>query len=323
MLVAPTFFGYHRDIATELEARGYSVTHVTDRPSEGVAFKSVARLGYGLVQGAVDRHFRHVEAALRMGGYDLVLFVGGMSICFTRTQVAALREASDAAFGLYLWDALGNCQRVGGYTDLFDFAFSFEPGDCDGMTVRFLPLFYVRDYSELPAVPEGGFEYDACFVGSVHQVSKFEKVRGIVEALESGGARVFCHYYMPSRSSALLRKAARGAYRGVELQFAPLKRAEVARLYGRSRTVIDSPQGGQGGLTMRTIETLGARRRLITANAAARGYDFYRTGNVLVCAGGSGVDADFAMRDPEEVPHDVHKRYSISSWADQLLGAAE
>ena len=31
---------------------------------------------------------------------------------------------------------------------------------------------------------------------------------------------------------------------------------------------------------MRTLETLGAKRKLITANAGFRNYDFYKYGNV-------------------------------------------
>ena len=323
LLIAPPFFGYFRDIAEEFEKLGFAVDYVQDRPSNGVVFKSLGRISYGLVQKSIDSHFATLLSRLRERSYDLVFFVGGMSICFTRKQVEELRNASGAVFGLYLWDALGNCQRVRDYTDLFDFVFSFEPGDCDERTIRFLPLFYVDDYAQVPAVPEGGFDFDACFIGSVHQVSKFENVKRMVDVLEANGARVFCHYYMPSRLAALLRGATHRVYRGADLKFESLGRREIVQIYAHSRTVIDSPQGGQGGLTMRTMEALGAKRRLITANPAVKEYDFFRFGNVMVCEGGNMPDATFAASDPVEIPRNIYKRYSISSWLDRLLQAVE
>ena len=184
LLVAPSFFGYHLDIANEFELRGYQVDYIHDRPSESIAFKSLGRISYRIVQGQIESYYAEVREKIRDGSYDLVMFVGGMSISFTRTQFEGLRSASDATFGLYLWDTLANCQRVGSYTDLFDFVFSFEPNDCDGETIRFLPLFYVRAYEQVPVVPKDGFDYDACFIGSVHQVSKFKSVKRIADALE-------------------------------------------------------------------------------------------------------------------------------------------
>ena len=87
--------------------------------------------------------------------------------------------------------------------------------------------------------------------------------------------------------------------------------------------MIDSPQEGQGGLTMRTIETFGAKRRLITSNPAVKDYDLYRIGNVLVCDGGEVPDARFVMADPAEVPTGLYEKYSISSWVDCLLESVE
>ncbi len=323
MLVAPSFFGYYRDIEKELESRGYVVDYITDRPSESVAFKSLGRINYRIVQRSIESHFRKTRELLAVGEYDFVLFVGGMSICFSRRQMEELRSACSAVFGLYLWDALSNCQRVGNYVDLFDFAFSFEPNDCKRENMRFLPLFYVNDYEQIPACPSEGFEYDACFIGSVHQISKFENIRRIVTELEKEGARVYCHYYMPSRTAAILRKASHSIYRDVDLKFKPLRRQAVTQIYSLSKTVIDSPQAGQNGLTMRSIETLGAKRRLITANAAIKNYDFYQFGNVLVCEDERPLDALFAKSNPVDIPDNIRQSYSVSAWLDQLLTVME
>ena len=323
LLIAPSFFGYHKDITDELAARGYEVDYMPDRPSESVLFKSLGRINYSIVNHSINRYCDILCEMVSNSDYALVLFVGGMSICFSRKQIERLRDNSSAAFGLYLWDSLSNCQRIGDSIDLFDFVYSFEPNDCKLNGISFLPLFYTKEYSEVANMPHKGFSYDACFIGSVHQVSKFENIKRIVEKLESEGATVYCHYYMPSHSVALLRQIKDPIYKDTTFKYDALGRRDIARIYAASRTVIDSPQAGQSGLTMRTLETLGARRRLVTANTAVKQYDFYDYGNVFVCTNDELPDMSFVGSDPNPLPSEVYERYSISSWLNHLLTGLE
>jgi hypothetical protein len=321
--MGPSFFGYRDMVGDEFRRMGHDVTVVTDRPSESVAFKSLGRVSYRLVDRRISEHAREVEAALAAGSFDFLVYLSGMSFCFTREQFERMRAASGARFVAGLWDAFGNCQRLGACRDLFDDVYSFEPRDCERYGLALRPLFYSGAYAGLPLEPEGGFDWDACFIGSVHQRSKFRAVRATCDALKARGLRVFEWFYMPSKSAEALRKAQDPAYRGVELRHEALSPAQVAGVYARSRAVIDSPQAGQSGLTIRTMETLGARRKLITANADVRNYDFYRFGGVAVTAPGGGADGigdDFFDRPYEELPEDVYASYSLRAFAAALLG---
>ena len=49
--------------------------------------------------------------------------------------------------------------------------------------------------------------------------------------------------------------------------------SEVMKIFKESRCVLDAPQAGQTGLTIRTIECLGAKRKLITTNKDIVKYD--------------------------------------------------
>lgn len=304
-----------------MEKAGFETDYMPDRPSEGVLFKSLGRISYRLVEDRIQKHADALLEKLQQNNYDLVFFVGGMSICLTRENFQALKDVSDAKFVLYLWDALKNCQRVGSYLDLFDRVLSFEKADCKDYSLTFLPLFYVRDYADIPLKPNDGFEYDACFVGSVHQVAKFRRIQQMITALEEQGAHVYAHYYMPSRSVAVLRYLQYPEYRKAKLRFDSLGRKQVADLYSRTRTVIDSPQQGQQGLTMRTIETLGAKRRLVTANDAVKQYDFFKSGNVQVCSEGEFPSVEFVTSDPIEIDQTIYESYSITSWFANVLDA--
>lgn len=321
LLIAPSFFGYRDRVAEELRRQGHEVDVADDRPSEGVAFRSVAKVAPGLLSGAVARHASALRGRIAEGGYGHVAYLGGMTFLFTRGQLARMRAAAPrAAFTAYLWDSLANSPRIAGCLDLFDRVLSFEPGDCRPGGPELRPLFYSGSYSGLPLEPEGGFEWDACFVGSVHQPSKFQAVDAMARSLRERGLRVFTYYYMPSRSAAVLRRARCAPYRGVELSYEPLPAARVAEVYSRSKAVLDSPQAGQSGLTMRTLEAVGARRKLVTANADVLGYDFALPGDVAVWSPDGEVGRDFFDRPYEPLRGSVYDGYSIGSFARALLG---
>ena len=161
LLMAPTFFGYRDRVRDELSHLGHDVECVDDRPSESVSFKSLAKISYRLIDRQIAKYAMSLREKVAAGDYDLLLFMGGMSFCFTRDQFSSIKSASNARFVAYLWDAFNNCERFGASRDLFDDIYSFEPSDCERYGLRFRPLFFSGAYDGLPLVPEGGFTYDA------------------------------------------------------------------------------------------------------------------------------------------------------------------
>ncbi len=320
LLVAPTFFGYRDRVSAEMSKMGHEVEVMNDRPSESTTFKSLVKASYRLVDAQIGAYARDLASSVAVGSYDRVIYMGGMSFCFTPAQFALIRNASHARFMAYLWDSFENCQRFAECTGLFDEVLSFEPADCERHGLRFRPLFYDDRYARISIEPEGGFEYDACFVGSVHQPSKYEAVLGICKGLEDMGMRVFKHFYMPSRSVELLRRATRASYRIGSFTTEGLSMEAVASVYGKSRAIIDSPQSGQLGLTMRTLEVLGSRRKLITANRDVANYDFYDPANVFVSIDGSVPAASFFGEGFRPAPERVLERYSLRGFCESLLG---
>lgn len=320
LLMAPTFFGYRDRVRDELSRQGHSVVCVDDRPSESVSFRSLAKISYRLVDGQIAKYAESLKKKVATGDYDLLIFMGGMSFCFTRDQFSSIRSSSNARFVSYLWDAFNNCERFGACRDLFDDVYSFEPSDCERYGLKFRPLFFSGAYDGLPLVPDSGFTYDACFIGSVHQPSKFEAVSSICDNLESQGLRVFRYFFMPSKSAASLRRLTNPAYRGVEFSFESLSTEEIVEIYARSKAIVDSPQAGQRGLTMRTLEAIGAHRKLITANPDAALYDFASKGDVAVWSGKGSVPSQFFTTPYRVLPDEVYRGYSIETFVKALLG---
>lgn len=321
LLIAPSFFGYRDSVADVLRSQGEEVTVVNDRPSEGFLFKAAGKINYNLAERKIDAYSQDLARLVGKGVFARLIYMGGMSFCFSRKQMERIRSASDACFVAYLWDSLRNYQRFGGAIDCFDDIVSFDPGDCvHRITLR--PLFYRNALAEVSRVPEGGFEYDACFVGTVHQISKFKSVLRICETLEAEGRRVFKYFYVPGRSVALFRSFSERAYWRGDLKFKPLPPEELGDIYRKSKAIIDAPQMGQRGLTMRAIESVGLKRKLITTNRDVLNYDFAQEGRVLVFDDSKKVPRGFFDTPYLGLPPTVYESYSIDVFAKTLMGRA-
>lgn len=321
LLVGSSFFGYRDRIAREMQRQGHTVQVVNDRPSESVAFKSVARTVPKLTNGSVSRYSKYLCQLIAGGRFEHVIYMGGMTFLFDRRQVKSMRSAGpNSCFTAYLWDSLANSPKLSESLDLFDRVLSFEPRDCETRGLELRPLFYSDSYSKLTIKAPGDFTYDACFVGSVHQKSKFEAVKRICDGLAERGLRVFTYYYMPSGSVAALRWLTSSAYRSVNLVFEPLSTELVANVYAKSKVVIDSPQASQTGLTMRTLEAVGACRKLVTTNPAVRDYDFCIDENVFVSSGETLPPSSFFASPFVELPPSIYRSYSLATFVMNLLG---
>ena len=66
-----------------------------------------------------------------------------------------------------------------------------------------------------------------------------------------------------------------------EISFTQRSAAEIVDVVRSSRAVLDIQHFKQTGLTMRTLETLGAGKKSIATNSDVREYDFYDEGRVV------------------------------------------
>ena len=82
-----------------------------------------------------------------------------------------------------------------------------------------------------------------------------------------------------------------------------------------SRAVLDIQHFKQTGLTMRTLETLGAGKKLITTNPDVKEYDFYDEGRVMTidrANPAAALNLEFFREDDSQVPEAVIDGYSIA-----------
>ncbi len=324
LLIAPLFFDYYQHMITELEDMGYEVDYVCDTHSNSNLTKAIGRVCKGMIRGATGRYYREqVRPRLTVNKYDYVLVVAGMTFSFPVKYVEEMRRLQDAArFVLYLWDSVRNLPYVPGIQTCFDRLFSFDREDCTANPqYSHLPLFYTRPFAEVPPIGEEDCLYDCMYIGTAHP-KKYQDINHMSHKLAEVMPRQMIYHYMPSKLKFWYHKCTAREFRGAhfsDFRTEKLSTEEILDYVKASRCILDAPQAGQSGLTMRVIEALGAGRKLITTNADVTAYDFYAPENIYVYDGEFDFEHPFFRMPYQPLPAEIHEKYSLRSWLTALL----
>ena len=285
LVVGRDYFFYTREIVTELStAFGAEAVFVPIAP-ETNWYRVLKR-----IPGAAGRwlawfHRRRV-ARLSSERFDIVLFI----------QVHQLSEAllllykatfPSARFILYYWDSLAT-HDYRDYLVHFDETWTFDPSDArSDPRLKLLPAFFCERFKKLRNVAT--FQYDLAFVGTAMNLARYDRVQEFRQWAIQGGLRFYDYLYV---SPLFYLRAFVGGTRLRGVHFRPLSEERLVRIYEGARAVLDLPNNTQAGYTMRTFESLGAYRKLVTTKQEIVGEDFFDAASVFVI----GPDGDFPSR---------------------------
>ncbi|MEQ3044081.1 hypothetical protein AAA017_10910, partial [Odoribacter splanchnicus] len=105
-----------------------------------------------------------------------------------------------------------------------------------------------------------------------------------------------------------------------DFHYKALAKNELFEVIKKSRTILDIQHPKQSGLTIRTIEMIGARRKLITTNSNIKEYDFYHPANIFIVDRECPViPDDFFKMDYHQVNSDIYYKYSLDGWLDEIF----
>lgn len=319
LLIAPLFFNYYKEMIKELESIGFEVDYICDAPSNSNISKAIGRINKNLIKLPTQKYFNNIVLPKISGvSYDKVLVVGGMTFAFTPDMIAKIKEMnSSAVFSLYQWDSEQNLPYSTGIHRYFDRVFSFDLNDCERDSMyTFLPLFYTRIYEEIGSEKADDYTYDCSYVGTAHP-QKFKDINSMSAFLADKMKSQFIYHYMPSKLKYVYHKLLAPEFKNASLSdfsFEKIDSTEMMRIFNESKCILDAPQAGQTGLTIRTIECLGAKRKLITTNKDIVKYDFYDENNILVFDNGLDLNSKFFTTGYKDLDESIYKKYSLREW---------
>jgi hypothetical protein len=318
LFVAPRFFSYEQDIATALAQRGAHVDYLRDRPFDTPFMTAVTRFQRRAIMPAVQRYYERQIAAFGQSGYDIIFVVNGQTM--PRAFLSRLRrELPRAQFILHMWDSFENRSSALANLDLFDQCSSFDPKATETLGIRLRPLFFAPGFERAASAAE---KYDISFVGTAHTdryniVSKVNQVVG-------PETRRYWYLFLQAKWVYYAYRVTNPGFSKAtisDFKFMPLDRATVHEIFQASRCILDIEHPRQTGLTMRTLETLGARKKLVTTNAGVRDYPFYRPENIhVIDRENPEIPQRFFDEPYRPIPDALYRHYSLDGWLDDILG---
>ncbi|MBW8778501.1 MAG: hypothetical protein JF585_04725 [Burkholderiales bacterium] len=318
LLVAPRFFGYEQEIRDQMERSGWAVDMLPDRPFDTALLKAVARTAPRLTEPAADRFYAAELRRLAATRYDLLLVIQGE--CVFEPTLRLLRTAYPTArMVFYTWDSLSNKPQTRRRLRFYDQCFSFDESDAASCRIDFRPLFFTPGFERAaPAEPT----WDISFVGTIHS----DRYR-IVKALQAelpDPARGCWYLYLQAPWMYAARKVLTNTIAGAtrsEFRFEPLPKARVQEIFFRSRAVLDIEHPAQHGLTMRTLEALGSRTKLVTTNATASACDFFDRQNIaIVDRRRPRIPPGFLTTPFRPLAEEIYDRYRLATWVREVCG---
>jgi hypothetical protein len=319
LLFAPNAFGYEHEIKSKMEAMGASVDYFDERPSNTFLTKALIRINRALLNRKIAQYYNGISRQVRRNDYDCIIFISSESV--SRPILTRLKaEHPRASVILYLWDSVRNKKNVLPILNDFDRVLSFDRDDAKKYGFVFRPLFYIDDYRQMTG--SANPRYDALFVGTVHS-DRYIFVKKVQQQLHLLGKTLYAYFFFRSVVLYYKKRLLDSTYRKTRIsdfRVTAIDKSTLLQLVADSTCLVDAQHPNQTGLTMRTIESLGAHRKLITTNAAIKGYDFYNPNNILVVdRANPAVSAEFFATPYQKPPKEVYDRYSIGSWVSEVV----
>ncbi|MBB1275932.1 hypothetical protein [Pseudoalteromonas sp. SR43-3] len=320
LLFSPDTFGYYKKIISVMESKGHSVDWINHIYVKSNFDRVRSRLMPSFTSKLAEKYF--INEINWQGDYELIIVIKGegLSECLLDKMKQSF---SKAKFVYYLWDSLSNVKGARGKFKYFDAIKSFDRIDCQNIeNLAYLPLFYSREYSRKENRAEDN-NYSAAFVGTLHS-NRFSDVLGMASLVEKNlNKPAFTFFYYPSKPVFKVLKVINKTFRKIpieEVSFDKLSAQAVSGIMCDSEVIIDYGHPDQTGLTMRTIETLGINKKLITNNKLVMEEPFYKTENIFVIGHRSEQElAQFLASPYVPVSNDVYENYAIENWAERLI----
>jgi len=311
--------GYEKKILEKMEEFGAKVDYHSERPVSSQFGKAIVKKAPSILKQKTEEYYHKIIESHKGTRYDIIFIMK----CDTPTRkvLQELKNAfPDAELRLHIWDSLINIPNINEKLDLFDRITSFDRMDClNHPEFGFRPLFYLDDFAK---DSKGKKLYDVSFCGTIHS-DRYLILEEIHKQCNSEGLTYYGYYYMQSELAYLYLKLTDKRFKNVQknnLKFQTISSEEVNKIFDSSDTIVDIQHPSQSGLTMRTIETLGKGKKLITTNQDIVNYDFYDSNNICVIDRKKPeVPVGFLEKRFKPVEEQVLKKYSLGQWVIDVL----
>lgn len=317
-------FGIEKDIIHQLEKHGAIVTYYDERPANNNFTKGIIRLNRKFLEKKISKYYTLILKEIKNKKFDF-LFVNKGEVVpeFFLEEFIELQPKCLRIF--YTWDSFRNHNRSLSILKYFNKKFTFDSYDAKKYNIGFRPLYFTDRYREI-FNSNNKKSIDLLFLGTAHS-DRYIVSNNIAEWCERHGLYAFNYYYMQGHFVYFFKRLFDKSFSKFDykkLSFKSLTVDEIVDFYEKSNVILDISHPDQSGLTMRTFESIGAGKKLITTNANIVNYPFYNSNNIYVIdRDGINLDLNFFKNEYELLDFEVYKKCSIDGWLEDIFFGGE
>jgi hypothetical protein len=312
------FYSYNKEIIHSLNDLGYQVLFFDYKPCCKSFSKFLFRFD-GLFRKRVIRKLvRKIHEATEGKEIESYLFINPTT--FTAEDVKQIFAGHEKARKiLYLWDSTRTYPCVLDIVSLFDQVFSFDPQDCRKYGYQYRATFSCAEDLSMPSQQD--FHYDLFYIAS-YSKERYRILRKMIDYCDSNGLSIYYHLYIKNHLAYAFYKLSNPGLKKKYVRFFTLSNAEKAKIQNQSRCILDTPLSTQSGITMRVIEGLVLKKKILTSNPDITGFSFYNPDDFFLF-----TDENISI-DKEKIQRPIHYQidesyYSVHDFVAELLGEAK
>lgn len=319
LLITPKFLGYENAIKNFLKSKGAYVSMYDERPSSNSFVKVLIRINPKILEFYSNFYFSKILNSERNNKFDYILIIKGEALSYRLIEKMKIAFPRSKLI-FYSWDSLKNYKYAANKIHLFDKAYSFDRADCKNFDgISYLPLFF--SYESNVTIDALN---DLVFIASLHS-DRYEVLQKILKniTLHSKQINFDIFLYYSSILFFVLRKIFDKNFRMTpfrELNWIPLSQEESFNRINNAKIVIDINHPNQSGLTMRTIEAVALKKKIVTTNRNIMHEEFYNENNILIIDRNNPIiPKDFIEMPYEEISKEIILKYKIDSWVGEIF----
>ncbi|UPS45265.1 hypothetical protein M1D30_03595 [Prevotella sp. E15-22] len=323
LLIAPKFFGYEYEIIKELERRGSKVYYVQENIDSSSFREKIINKLPKQQQKEIRQNYFIERFRKNIPSSVCIDYVFGIRMdLLAEDALSYLRKTYPRArYICYFWDSSKNMRNAELVASYFDKVLTFDRADTnkhEGWIFR--PLFFINAYERCKKLE--GKDLDILFVGSL-MPKRAELYLWLKDFCAENRLSLYAYFYCKV-FVYLANYFKQSLYKKLPSSIVHNKGLLQERLIGlfeSSNVIFDCSSPSQSGLTMRTIECLGARKKMITTNTDIANYDFYNPRNIFIFDPKRRQEMLEFVKDRtyQDLSPKQYEYYSIRGWIDSIF----
>ena len=314
LFLTPYFYDYHTIIHKYLVDHGNDVIMLDNQKFSGLYYSLLSRnvvmkILRKLFPAFRRRIYEHKAAELYKldnqeiltDCYDIVFCIRGDF--FPDTLYREIKNINkDSQFILYEYDSLKHIEKKSHFRYFYR-KLTFDKADAFSEKMTFLPLFYCGRIPD--SYPKK--DIDLLFVCSY----TLERLQFLKEIISNYGSnkKIYHHIYSPMSCDE-----GEGYVTNQKINY-----KEYLDLMLRSKVAVDLVKKGQIGLTIRTIESLFTKTKLVSNNKNIKNYEFFDPVNIMILDRQNLILDEVFSADFKEYDQNVLNHFTLEKWIDTIF----